>query len=298
MTGKPRIALGPCLYFWPRAETEAFYARVADAPVDIVYLGETVCPKRREMRLSDWLALGRELAGAGKEVVLSSLTLLEARSEIGALRRLCDNGEFRVEANDVAAVQLLREMGVPFVGGAFLNIYNAATLRLYRREGMQRWLAPLECDRDTLAALLTEAGDDAPETEVFAHGRLPLAWSARCFTARYHNLPKDQCGLRCLDYPEGIPVHTREGEHLFTINGIQTQSGRVCNLLPQWRDLQRCGADVLRVSPRPQGTQALLAALDRTMRGDDDALAAVNEAEVETCNGYWHGDAGMAALRD
>ncbi len=298
MTDRPRIALGPCMYFWPRAETEAFYARVADAPVDIVYLGETVCSKRREMRLPDWLALGRELAGAGKEVVLSSLTLLEARSEIGALRRLCDNGEFRVEANDVAAVQLLREMGLPFVGGTFLNIYNAATLRLYRREGMQRWLVPLECDRDTLAALLAEAGDDAPETEVFAYGRLPLAWSARCFTARYHDLPKDQCGLRCLDYPEGIPVHTREGEHLFTINGIQTQSGRVCNLLPQWRELRRCGVDVLRVSPRSQGTQALLAALARTLRGHDDALAAVGEADVETCNGYWHGDAGMVALRD
>jgi len=65
-----RLSLGPLLYPWSRDAIEAFYAeRVAD-PVDIVYLGETVCAKRRSLATDDWLALGRELAAAGKQVVL------------------------------------------------------------------------------------------------------------------------------------------------------------------------------------------------------------------------------------
>ena len=32
-----------------------FYADVAAAPVDVVYLGETVCPRRHELRWPDWL---------------------------------------------------------------------------------------------------------------------------------------------------------------------------------------------------------------------------------------------------
>lgn len=291
-----KIALGPCQYFWPRQQTEAFYAELADAPVDIVYLGESVCPKRRELRPEDWIALGRELAAEGKEVVLSTLTLLEARSEIGMVRRLCENGEFRVEANDVAAVQMLRERGLPFVGGAFLNIYNPHSLELYRRQGMFRWVMPLEMGRDELAAILAESASGDLETEVFAYGRMPLAFSARCYTARYHDLPKDQCGLRCIADPEGIPVQTRDGELFLNINGIQTQSGRVANLLPAWRDIAATGADVIRISPRPGGTAARVRALAAEMQGEPGALAALGERGEEDCNGYWFAEAGMQSV--
>ena len=68
----PRLALGPVLYFWSRDDLFRFYREIAELPLDTVYLGETVCAKRRSLRLDDWLAIGRELADAGKEVVLSS----------------------------------------------------------------------------------------------------------------------------------------------------------------------------------------------------------------------------------
>ena len=38
-----RIALGPLQYYWPRDIVIGFYDAIAAAPVDIVYLGETVC---------------------------------------------------------------------------------------------------------------------------------------------------------------------------------------------------------------------------------------------------------------
>src|SRR3546814_4678787 len=42
----------------------------------------------------------------------------------------------------------------------------------------------------------------AMETEVFAYGRMPLAFSARCFTARHRNIPKDNCQYVCMDHPD------------------------------------------------------------------------------------------------
>ncbi|RMG34505.1 MAG: U32 family peptidase, partial [Gammaproteobacteria bacterium] len=89
---RPRLSLGPVLYYWSRDDLFRFYEQVADIPVDTVYLGETVCPKRRSLRLDDWLAIGEALADAGKEVVLSSLALIEAESDLKYLRRLCGNG--------------------------------------------------------------------------------------------------------------------------------------------------------------------------------------------------------------
>jgi collagenase-like PrtC family protease len=103
-----RLTLGPLQYCWPRDRILAFYDQAARWPLDVIYLGETVCSKRRELRTADWLALAAELADQDLEVVLSSLALLEAESELATLGRLVDNGRFRVEANDMSAVQLLR----------------------------------------------------------------------------------------------------------------------------------------------------------------------------------------------
>ena len=117
-----RLTLGPLQYFWPRERVLAFYREAADWPLDVIYLGENVCSKRRELATRDWIALAHELADDGLEVVLSSLALLEAESELASLRRLVEHGRCRVEANELAAVQLLRERGLRVVGGTSLNV--------------------------------------------------------------------------------------------------------------------------------------------------------------------------------
>ena len=66
---------------------------------------------------------------------------------------------------------------------------------------------------------------------MFAHGRVPLAYSARCFTARRFNLQKDTCEFKCIDFPDGMTLKTREGDDFLSLNGIQTQSAKVYNLL-------------------------------------------------------------------
>ena len=72
-----------------------------DHGADCVYLGETVCSRRHELRLEDWLEVGRVLADAGKEVVLSTQGLVESESDLKTLRRIVRQAAFRIEANDI-----------------------------------------------------------------------------------------------------------------------------------------------------------------------------------------------------
>src|SRR5690606_28468887 len=143
-----KLSLGPLQYFWPRERVLAFYREAVHWPLDVIYLGETVCSKRRELRTRDWIALAEELAGSGKQIVLSSLALLEAESELGALQRQVDNGRFLIEANDMSAVQLCRERGLPFVGGPTLNVYNHRALRLLQEDGLCRLVPGVEQGRE------------------------------------------------------------------------------------------------------------------------------------------------------
>jgi collagenase-like PrtC family protease len=290
----PRLSLGPILYYWPKDKVDAFYAEVATLPVDIVYLGETICGKRKELRLEDWLAIGERLAESGKEVVLSTLSLLEAESELMRLRAICDNGRFLVEANDMGAVQLLQ--GRPHAVGHSVNVYNDRSLEVLARGGLKRWVLPVELTADTLADMqrLRPAGI---ETEVYAYGRLPLAYSARCFTARARNLPKDDCQYCCIDYPDGLVVSTQDGQGFLSLNGIQTLSSRTNNLLPELPRLRELGVDILRISPQAEGTDEIIRLFDQALRGEltpAEASARITPLMPSgSCDGYWHGAAGM-----
>lgn len=291
----PKLSLGPVPYFWSRETLLEFYDRIAGTPVDIVYLGETVCSKRRPLKHADWLELAATLQAAGKEVVLSGLTLLEAGSELASLKRLCRVQEYPVEANDMAAVQLLAGHR-PFVAGPAVNIYNPRTLSVLAGLGLQRWVLPVELSRDTLADMQAQRPAGVA-TEVLVFGRLPLAWSARCFTARAHNLPKDDCRFRCLDYPDGLLLSTREDESFLVLNGIQTQSARTLNLVSELDDLEQLGVDVLRISPQSLHTEAVIRIFHDCLHGSCSTAAAAAELAglmpVGPCNGYWYGAAGM-----
>jgi collagenase-like PrtC family protease len=272
-----------------------FYRQAEDWPVDIVYLGETVCAKRRELRFEDWLALAERLTAAGKQVVLSTLALIEAESEVSAMRRLVENARFPVEANDMGAVAMCG--GRSFVAGPHLNVYNAGALEVLRDAGACRWTAPLELSSGMLA-VLQETRPAGLETEVFAFGRLPLAFSARCFTARAHNRAKDDCEFVCRGFPDGLALKTREGNRFLTLNGIQTQSGAASCLIGALPRLEALGVDVLRLSPQAQG----MADIVRRFRAVVNGTLAPDAAEAQLgaylpdglCNGYWHGAPGMS----
>lgn len=291
----PKLALGPVLYYWPKEKLLDFYERMSVAPLDIIYLGETVCSKRRALNTDEWLALAERLSAAGKEVVLSTMVLLEAESELMTLRRLCGNHRFTVEANDMGAVQLLAGKA-PFVLGTGINVYNGLTLRFLANLGAKRWVMPVELSRQTLTAIQAERPNHV-ETEVFVYGRLPLAYSARCFTARHHNLPKDDCRYRCLDNPEGLTLSTREGQTFLTLNGIQTQSAQTYNLLSALAELQALQVDVLRISPQSEKTEVVVETFAACLRGESNLSAATQALNAAlpygACDGYWRGQPGL-----
>jgi collagenase-like PrtC family protease len=287
------LSLGPLLYYWSREDTLAFYAEAANWPLARVYLGESVCSRRHLLRLPDWLELAGQLAAAGKEVVLSSQTLIESESDLKTLRRMVGDGRFQVEANEWGAVRLLSEAGVPFIAGHTLNIYNPETLDVLAGMGAQRWLPPVEMSRDALASLLEHAPAGI-ETEVFAYGRLPLAYSARCFTARHYTLPKDDCQFRCLDHPDGLQLSTREGEPFLTLNGIQTQSAGVYTLIAELPALRELNIASLRLSPQSRHMGRVVEAFQAALAGQAEAASALARIMPgPAVDGYWHGRAGL-----
>lgn len=289
-----KLALGPLLYYWPREDTLGFYGAAAEWPVDIVYLGETVCSRRHQLRLADWLDVADMLVASGKTVILSSQPLIESESDLKTLRKVCGNGKFLVEANDYGAIRLCIEAGQPFVAGPTLNVYNPDTLAMLAESGAVRWVPPVEMNQAMLKAMPVPTG---MQTELFAYGRLPLAYSARCFTARHYNLQKDDCQFRCLDHPDGLVLDTREGEHFLAMNGIQTQSGSIYTLGHRLPELIDAGVDVLRLSPQSRHMDQILRHYRGLIDGLNDAPENLRKfMPGDPCDGYWLGKSGQDYL--
>ena len=295
-----KLSLGAIQYYWPKQTVFAWYDRIAQTDADIIYLGETVCARRHELRLADWLAIADNLAASGKEVLLASQTLLESESDLKRLRKIAKQARYPIEANDMGAVKLARDHGHPFVAGASLNLYNEHTLALVRRLGAYRWQPPAELSRDKLATLLAASADPG-ETELFAWGKIPLAYSSRCFTARHYNLNKDNCQFRCLEHPHGMSMDTREKTPFLTINGIQTMShGSQC-LLAHHADIAALGISIFRLSPQLEHMAEIISLHRQTLDGAIPAADALREltplALGALVDGYWHGNPGIEKIK-
>ena len=294
---KQKISLAPLAYFWPKEQTLAFYVDAISWPVDIIYLGEVVCSRRHLLKFDDWFALAKELRDAGKSVVMSTQTLIDNEPDRRAMHRLIERATtegFAVEANDFSAVRVLNQIGTKFVAGPHLNVYHADTLAWLESLGATRFLPPLEMPGVDLTAIQQERPASV-ETEVQVWGRMALAFSARCFTARHHRLHKDSCEFRCDAHPDGLPLSTRDHKIFLNLNGIQTQSASCTDLGAQLPELCNMGVDILRIQPQSQHMTDVVAAFDiaRSSNTLASVPASALPASAERSNGYWFGAPGM-----
>ena len=298
-----KISLAPISYCWSKADVEQFYQQVASSSIDTVYLGETVCSRRRELKFADYLAIAHTLKAHGKQVVLSTMALVEAQSELNELKRAVNNGDFSIEANDMAGVYYAHQAKVPFVCGPTINNYNRASLDLLYQKGMYRFVMPCELSQQWLQAVLDTGSEPQYEIEVLGHGYMPLAHSARCFTAKHYQLPKDKCQTICQRHSKGLLAQTQESQPLLRLNGIQTQSAAQVDLIKQIPQMINMGVDYWRISPNKLADISIGDALARLLNKvqEDEETSLQNELaqfaqsndHLSHCNGYWLGHPGM-----
>ncbi len=108
-----KLSLGPVLFYWDKAQLGNFYAEMSALPLDVIYLGETVFETPG--------VLPGSVAGVGARaasVQPGTDCVVEPDAdrgglELSSLRRLCDNGQLLVEANDMGAVQFMAERKLP-----------------------------------------------------------------------------------------------------------------------------------------------------------------------------------------
>jgi hypothetical protein len=208
-----RIALtvGPLQYWWPRPPC---WPSTPRSP----RVGRRHRGARRggvlaphELKPDDWLALARDLAAAGKEVVLATPGAARIRGRAAHACAACRTG--RVRRRGRRRVGAARCWPAARASCSVRTSTSTAAPRSLEHAalGAVRWVRAGRTRARRLSAASTRpagagAGPPGPPiaTEVFAFGRMPLAFSARCFTARHHRLNKDDCDFRCIDAPDGL----------------------------------------------------------------------------------------------
>jgi hypothetical protein len=257
---------------------------------------------RTAMRgLNDWIGLARDLADAGKEVVLSTQALLESEADLKALRRLIGNGEFgcKLEANDLGAVRFnIARAGRAVRRRARTSTSTTRARSTFARYGMRRAGCrrskprPQIADRDPARRHGLPAS--RPRCSCSASCRSP---SRRAASRRaIYNLNKDDCQFKCLDHPDGMTLRTREGQPFLTHQRHSDACRRrATTCSPRCRTLLAMGIDIMRISPQPQAHAARsLPPSTPQRRGEAMTPRHARLGNVEgLVDGYWFGDAGI-----
>lgn len=291
------LTVGANPFFWPADRVRAFYHDLCTAPARRVVLGEVVCSKRLPFWQDEIPAAIEALLAAGKEVAIATLGLITLRRERHQTAELMAMG-LPVEVNDLSALHHLPE-GAAFWVGPLVNVYNEGTLRWLATRGAVRVCLPPELPLASVAVLARAGRELGVAVEVWGHGRLPLALSARCYHARLHDRAKDSCQFVCGEDPDGRDVDTLDGQKFLTVNGVQTLSQSTASVAYHVEALAEAGVDALRISPQGGDFGAILRGYSGRIAGglDATALAADLRTRVpggQLSDGFLRGSHGAA----
>ena len=293
---RTELTLGPNLFNWAPERWRDFYFRIADeAPVSVVYLGETICSKRAPLYSDYYEAVSERLRAAGKAVVHSTLGETASRVDRRLVSEVCGKTPDLVEANDASAAFHLR--GRPHCIGPLMNVYNEETLRFLAGKGARNICLPIELPFAAIGVLCAAAAPENVTIEVQVFGRQSLALSARCYHARAHGRTRDTCRFVCENDPDGLILATLERKPFLVANGVQTLSYEYLNLAQEIPALKAAGVFRYRLSPH----SCDMVAVATTFRGVLDGALAVEEAlarleqlplDAPFSNGFHHGRPG------
>jgi O2-independent ubiquinone biosynthesis protein UbiV len=270
-----KISIGALAGNWTRSRTMAFYDAVALSSADIVYIGSTINSATAGLQKRDCLAVARELAAAGKEVVLSVRAAAGELDADSSSAWIADS-TLPVEVSDVRTLQMLAAK-VPLVIGKGVPCASRATLMQLVGLGAKRWVTPAVC-RGEVVNMLTYAGDAGCEIEQpVLSPRHFSRWVCRVEACPYEGWAM-----------YGMPGCDREAS-------LETPD-------PDWgRDLKMlrtAGVAILRVTPRHVRDVEVCQALGELMRGEvdgDEAYAQCVEAsgqipaEMPAAPSAWRG---------
>lgn len=286
------LTLGPILFEWKRDEVIRFYEEVAGMDIDVVYLGEVVCTRKLALDFDDIGRIAESLTGSGKKVVLSSLAVVSNEDELEFTRRLA-SFPYAIEANDMSVLNIVDPSKREVRAGPHITAYNAPSIEFLKEVGVRHVTFPVELPRESILYNIRETGI---EGEVFVHGKVPLAFSWRCYTSRAFGLGKTNCRHHCAKYPDGMELKTMDSEPLFTVNGTTLLSASTYTLVECVEDLRDIGVKSIRISPQYSGTGKVVELFRRRMRGETSAGAGLEEnkriAGGGLCNGWYMGGAG------
>jgi collagenase-like PrtC family protease len=248
------------------------------------------------LSLKDIEDIAAALKRAGKAVVLSTLAVVSNEAELGFVRELLSL-PLPIEANDMSVFNMVDPAGRVLFAGPHITTYNVPSIEFLQGIGIKRMTFPVELSGASVAYNIENTGVEA---EIFAHGKVPLAFSWRCYTSRAFGLTTTGCAHDCMRFPDGMVILTMDGEEVFTINGTSVLSARAYTLAGEVEALAEMGVRALRVSPQSEGTAGVVDIFRRRMTGTlgaVEASAALEELSPEgLSNGWYHGRAGTGLI--
>ncbi|MFZ3072068.1 MAG: U32 family peptidase [Thermodesulfobacteriota bacterium] len=286
------LTLGPMLFEWKKQDLLAFYEEVAEMPVDTVYVGEVVCVKRRSLTLLDMERIGNMLQKAGKKPVMTTLAVISNEEELNFTREVSAL-PFAIEANDASVLNMVDASKKEVFAGPHIKTYNKEAINFFESLGVKRITYPIELPKETIRHNIKGSGI---ETEVFSHGKLPLAFSWRCYTSRAHGRKKSQCAHDCVRYPDGMELKTTENEEIFALNGTSVLSAKIFTLIENIEELREIGVSALRISPDFKHTKEAVELFRQRMSGKLTPSEGLKELKriykTDFTNGFYMGRPG------
>ncbi len=292
------LTLGPVLFDWKREDLLKFYEDAVNMAVDTVYLGEVVCSKRSGLTLDDIKEVALALTKSGKKVYLSTLAVVSIEEELSFIRELAGLG-FAICANDISAVSIARQREEECATGPHIATYNTDDIGFLKRMGVKRITFPVELGAESIK-YNTQNSDIF--SEVFAHGKVPLAFSWRCYTSRAFGLTSTNCKHDCRKFPDGMEISSLDDEPIFTVNGKSILSSRTYTLIEYIDELKAMKVDALRISPQHEHTGETAKIFRERVNGtinSDEALGRLHEITgTGLCNGWFKAGAGKDYLEE